>query len=229
MATRKELRNRLIQLATDSSIDDEDLLDGCAEIAGEYTELKKDEKEAKENEAFMQKAKELQIKMYEIAWSMFMDSAESRIDGDPADFIWEAYAHAGLETWVPLQFGLPLFGEDVPCTAEECWYGGNLDRINEYDGTLYVNMFDDRRHPDYAVCRVCYDNDYQHNEGVFNDVKCVLLDGYCNWLRTQEFSGLDEEQRKSLAKWLEINLNTDDLEQYVTRLGLNLNVQGGYH
>ena len=44
-------------------------------------------------------------------------------------------------------------GCDVKCREDDCWYGGNMDRINEYAGVYRL-----RGTTDVFLCDVCFDN-----------------------------------------------------------------------
>jgi hypothetical protein len=222
MATREELRNQLLRLATDLAISDEELLEGCSRIVRGYKKLKKDEEYARKKAEFDLKAEKLRLKIYETAWSLFVNSEEV---GDPTAFIRDAYDE--FKTWIPLQFDLPAFDEHVPCSSEECWFDRNHDRVGEFDGTLYVSLLETFGYYgyqfDYAVCEVCWNNDCEDDDGVFKNVENDLCDGYLIWLRSQTFEDLDEKQQKSLVQWLELNFDNDVLEHFA-RLGVHMHV-----
>lgn len=70
------------------------------------------------------------------------------------DKYWKCEEH---EKYHKINIGTNLLaGEPVPCYFfdETCWWGRHLNRLHNFDGTMYKLTFTE----DIMICQVCYDN-----------------------------------------------------------------------
>jgi len=78
-------------------------------------------------------------------------------------------------------------GSGILCSNDDCWYGGNSDRINEYNGS-YMYLFDS----DYFLCNVCVNNQYGGGPDNEWEKECFCCDStwtpFSKWV-IYEFDG----------------------------------------
>jgi hypothetical protein len=66
--------------------------------------------------------------------------------------LWDAFYSKTMNMWTEMDISQLAFGDDMPCTVDDCYYSGNSDRLGGV--TFYINLFNNA----VIVCDLCITN-----------------------------------------------------------------------
>jgi hypothetical protein len=151
------LRDKLLQLTIDLTLNDEELLDGCSQVGREFEAQKRREAELLEEKNYLDASLLLQQQIVSRAWALLMRPISYPLPV-PLFLIEMALCHLiqeGSEVWFPRSVYLS-FGDPVPCSyGRHCPYNDQPAMLKEFEGKVYVHLLHsfDLAHSHCNKCR----------------------------------------------------------------------------
>jgi len=196
------LRDKLLQLTNDLTLNDEELLTGCSQISREFEARKKREVELLEEKNYLDASLLLQQQIVSRAWALLAEPISYPLPV-PVFLIEMAICHLvqeGSKLWFPRSVCLS-FGDPVPCVyGRHCSYNDRTDMLKEFEGKVYVHLLHsfDLAH---AHCYKCHSFDL-NSDAVSRNVSNELVTKFLEFAKKQPQEDLCPNGRWLLSGWL---------------------------
>ena len=200
-STCKKLREDLIllgRLAVDTLVPYEQLCHRFSEVFHIYEHRQSEEKRLEVEEKFDLASVALRQKLFERAWE-FLQCQDFKT---PQDLLSEAYRKLldeNIDVWTTRLVELD-FGDDVPCEEDDCWYGGILDRISEFDGKIYIHLLAPYYEP--GLCEVCHAN-YADPWIAYHNTENELIETFFAWIKLKTSKEPANQLNDKIIQWQE--------------------------